>query len=133
MYDGLTEQRLTIQNRLMNAPGVVRYTRLFTGLAVLLLTSSVRALFSLPEQVPVEKLIAIAETALQKDPKNGRAHYTLARIHYVAFVTASEVVEARLRDDELPAVASFEPVTTGNELDLDEQWKRKPGWKPSDA
>ncbi len=43
------------------------------------------AFFSRPELVPVDRLIKNAEARLAKNHQNAEAHYTLARIHYLAF------------------------------------------------
>jgi hypothetical protein len=67
------------------------------ALAVVLLVvtpGGLRAKFMMPEPVPVERLIKNTEVYLAKNPDNADAHYTLARIHYLAFVLQSEQILA---------------------------------------
>ena len=61
-----------------------------------------------PELVPVDRLVKSAETYLAKHPEDAEAHYTLARIHYLAFATKRDQVAAfpnRNGEDDKPNVA----------------------------
>jgi hypothetical protein len=48
------------------------------------------AMFMPPQMVPVERLLKSAEAYATKNPKDAEAHYLLARVHYLAFVTKRE-------------------------------------------
>jgi hypothetical protein len=61
-------------------------------LAFILATSVSRAMFMQPAYVPVNRLIANTEAFLNEHPKNADANYTLARIHYLAFVNKANIV-----------------------------------------
>jgi hypothetical protein len=55
------------------------------------------ALFMPAEDEPVERLLKTAETFLEKDPKSAGAHYTVGRIHYLAFSRGTRTVPAYSR------------------------------------
>lgn len=61
------------------------------------LTLSAPAMFMPPEMVPVDRLVKNAETYLAKHPDEADAHYTLARIHYLAFSMKRDQVPAFTR------------------------------------
>lgn len=61
---------------------------------------SAHAMFIQPEPVPIERLLKSAEAYLAANPKSAEAHYTLARIHYLAFARSSGEVPANLRRRE---------------------------------
>ena len=48
--------------------------------------------FIQPSYAPVDRLIANTEAFLKNTPNDHRAHYTLARIHYLAFVNKADLV-----------------------------------------
>jgi hypothetical protein len=48
------------------------------------------AMFMPPQMVPVERLLKSAEAYVVKNPKEAEAHYLLARVHYLAFVSERE-------------------------------------------
>lgn len=52
---------------------------------LLLMAAGVQAFFIPPYAVPVDRLVRNAEAYLAKHPNQSSAHYTLARIHYLAF------------------------------------------------
>lgn len=66
----------------------------FSLFVFLLLPASLFALFIGPTLVPVDRLIANTKAFLKDNPKNHAAYYTLARIHYLAFVNKSNFVGA---------------------------------------
>ena len=69
---------------------------------------NIRAMFMSPELVPVDRLVKSADAYIAKHPKDADAHYTLARIHYLAFATQRDRVAAypnRDGDDDKPSVA----------------------------
>jgi hypothetical protein len=68
------------------------------------------AIMMRPETVPIERLIAAASVVLKQDPANAPAEYTLARIHYLAFVCATKQLDAYL--EPLPKVGPFQNFTT---------------------
>lgn len=61
-------------------------------LALILCASVSKAMFMLPAYVPVDRLIANTEAFLNEHPKDAGARYTLARIHYLAFVNKANFV-----------------------------------------
>ena len=84
---------MTIRNRAL--------TLILAGSALLALCGSARAEFMAPEPTPVERLVTNATTYLAKHPDSAEAHYTLARIHYLAFhLKAAEVPAFNERDSE---------------------------------
>jgi len=50
------------------------------------------ARFRVPENVPVERLAMNANAYLQEHPADPRAHYMLARLHYLAFALRTDAV-----------------------------------------
>ena len=61
----------------------------------------------MPESVPVDRLIKNTEAYLARNPDKAEAHYTLGRIHYLAFILRAESIPAyRERAGELPTPAS---------------------------
>jgi hypothetical protein len=64
-------------------------------LAVLtLLISAVQAMFIMPQPAPVAQLVARATAFRDANPDSAEAHYTLARIHYLAFSQGEASVPA---------------------------------------
>lgn len=66
------------------------------ALAGLIGSTQCCGLFMEPEDVPVERVLATAEAALAKNPKSAQAHYTVARIRYLAFSRGMKTVPAYL-------------------------------------
>lgn len=62
-------------------------------------------LFVPPEEVPVPRLLAAAEAGVTKNPLSAEAHYTLARIHYLAFVRATRTVPAYMPSSDQKELA----------------------------
>lgn len=62
------------------------------------------AMFMRPEFVPTKRLLQNAETFLKQNPQDAQAHYTLARIHYLAFANRSAIM-ASGRNPDRPSVA----------------------------
>jgi hypothetical protein len=73
-------------------------------LAFALAASASQAMFVQPNYAPVDRLIANTEAFLNEHPKDAGAHYTLARIHYLAFVNKANVVGIT-KDAVPPSVA----------------------------
>ncbi len=63
-------------------------------------------MFARPQYIPVERLIENATAYTQQDPNDASGYYTLARIHYMAFVYKSFFVAA-YNDNIPPAIISF--------------------------
>ncbi len=59
---------------------------LITTLVTLAICSSAQARFARPTDVPIDRLVTNQSTYLAKNPKDMDAVYTLARIHYLAFI-----------------------------------------------
>ncbi len=64
------------------------------SVALTLLAATAHAMFMAPELVPVDRLAKNAEAYLEKHRDEADAHYTLARIHYLAFSTKKDHVAA---------------------------------------
>lgn len=90
--------------------------RLLVVAGVLLLGSACHARFAaVDEPVPVERLVHNVGRYVQEHPEDGRGHYTLGRIHSLAFAqdTAEVPVMRRLRDKEpvdLPGFAPYQSI-----------------------
>ena len=82
-------------------------------LSVLISEQNARAEFTRPESVPITRLIATAQSVLDANPKIGEAHYTLARIHYLAFSGGTKELATYPPDTEgaLPAVFGDNPTS----------------------
>lgn len=84
--------------------------RLFSAscFALLLLAGSVRGEFVPPHLVPADRLIKSTRAYLAAHPADADAHYTLGRIHYLAFVRGAQSVPVLREGGEggKPAVAS---------------------------
>ncbi len=73
-------------NRLLFAPAIA---------ALLLAMAIARGdIVQPPQLAPVDRLLKSAQTWLAAHPAEGDAHYTLARIHYLAFVRGAQSVPA---------------------------------------
>lgn len=59
---------------------------------ILIAAPTTRAEFISPQLAPVDRLLPQAETYLAAHPKEAKAHYTLARVHYLAFAAKSRQV-----------------------------------------
>ena len=75
----------------------MKTTTSLIALFIAVLTLSATAMFMSPEMVPVDRLVKNAETYLVKHPDEADAHYTLARIHYLAFSMKRDQVPAFTR------------------------------------
>src|ERR1051326_7651059 len=71
----------------------------------------VSAMFKGPVEFPVERLVKTAEAAVAKNPESTDAHYTLARIHYLAFARGLGTVPVYLPEDERPLETAPEWMT----------------------
>lgn len=90
----------------------------FAGILVCCLSPiTARALFGVPSFVPTDRLLANTEAHLKERPDDHKTYYTLARIHYLAFVNKSSVVGAF----ENPAKTNSPPdiVPHWNEQDFE--------------
>jgi hypothetical protein len=85
-------------NRLLSAP----------FLALLLLASSVRGDLAPPQLAPVDRLIKSTHAYLAAHPAEADAHYTLGRIHYLAFARGAQSIPVfgEAGDGGKPTVAS---------------------------
>ncbi len=83
-------------------------TACLIGVAVLLAHES-HAMFISPSPAPLNRLIANTQRYIAQNPTNPRGHYTLARLHYLAFVRESDLVDVYFYDEEqgLPGVTQF--------------------------
>ena len=61
---------------------------------------SVRAEFNYPRLVPLDRLVKSAEAYLVKHPDEADAHYTVARVHYLAFSAKQNQVAAFLSKND---------------------------------
>ena len=93
----------------------------------LLVCWTARGMYMRPESVPVERLLSVSAAVVKEHPKNAEAHYTLARIHYLAFVCATENLHAYppRKDAPLPKVEPFTKFTWPNDGALDAESNRR--------
>ena len=78
------------------------------SVALTFLAATAQAMFMPPELVPVDRLVRSAEAYIEKHREESEAHYTLARIHYLAFSTKRDQVAAfpnRREEGGKPSVA----------------------------
>jgi hypothetical protein len=81
---------------------------ILSGGILVLFCANADAMFRRPEPTPVNRLLGNAETYLERHPGDPGAHYTLARIHYLAFHLKTAQIPAFRFDehaDQLPPVA----------------------------
>ncbi|MDA1276563.1 MAG: hypothetical protein O2960_21305 [Verrucomicrobia bacterium] len=79
--------------------------------------------FVRPEPIPVDRLLKSAEAYRVAHPDSAEAHYTLARIHYLAFVRSSE---------EVPAfVPQSETLEGQSKPWIAQDWQLLPGQTPA--
>ncbi len=73
-------------------------------------------MFMRPQSVPVDRLLSIGNAAVKANPKSAEAHYTIARIHFLAFSCASTELEAFLPGEvrETARVGPFQRFTDAN-------------------
>jgi hypothetical protein len=86
-------------NRTRYGAAVVLAVGLWAGMAA--------GMFRLPEYAPVDRLIANATAYIQEHPKEAEGYYTLARIHYLAFINKSFLAGGAVRDQALPYVMPY--------------------------
>jgi hypothetical protein len=79
-----------------------RYFFLF--LLVSLYTNPADAMFVGPTYAPVDRLIANTTAFVKENPGNAHGYYTLARIHYLAFINKASVVGVT-NEDSPPRIA----------------------------
>ena len=72
---------------------------------LLVCTCKVNAMFAMPQNVPVDRLIKNTTAFIKENPKNAHGYYTLARIHYLAFINKSDSVGTFNADSLPPEVA----------------------------
>ncbi|MGB8166660.1 MAG: hypothetical protein WCF18_04165 [Chthoniobacteraceae bacterium] len=77
-------------------------------LALLLLAARVHGGFTPPELAPVDRLIKSTQAYLVSHPAEADAHFTLGRIHYLAFARGAETIPIvkEAGDGGKPSVAS---------------------------
>lgn len=76
-------------------------------LAVGLWAGMAAGMFRRPQYAPVERLIANATAYIQEHPKDAEGYYTLARIHYLAFINKSFLVGGSIDGRALPYVIPY--------------------------
>jgi hypothetical protein len=64
------------------------------GCLIASMATTAHAMFAVPESVPVDRLVRSAEAYLKVYPSSSQTHYTLGRVHYLAF---------HLKKDHIPA------------------------------
>jgi len=67
------------------------------------------AMFAQPSLMPTERLLERANAHLQAKPADAKAHYTLGRIHYLAFYNRASTAAAfgQAEVDDLPKIAPY--------------------------
>jgi hypothetical protein len=74
------------------------------ALIVLFFGGPAGAMFAAPTPAPIDRLIANTTAYIREKPNDAHGYYTLARIHYLAFVNKSKLVPTFGRE-ALPKVA----------------------------
>jgi len=74
------------------------------ALIVLFFGSPAGAMFAAPTPAPIDRLIANTTAYIKEKPNDAHGYYTLARIHYLAFVNKSKLVPAFERE-AMPQIA----------------------------
>jgi hypothetical protein len=83
----------------------MRTSRLFlVALIVLSFGAPAGAMFALSTPAPIDRLIANTTAYIKEKPNDAHGYYTLARIHYLAFVNKSKLVPTFERET-LPQIA----------------------------
>lgn len=100
------------------------------SLAVMLsvmLGVSAHGMFEIPESVPVERLLELAERAAVKSPSNAEAHYAVARTHYLAFVSGAKRLDAYLpyKNSGSLDVESLRSLTGVTDWAIDKEAERR--------
>ncbi|MEO8352082.1 MAG: hypothetical protein ABI680_10140 [Chthoniobacteraceae bacterium] len=117
---------------------MIRCTLVFLVLEILC-CSATFGIFVRPEMIPTERLLKNTGAFLAKHPRDAAAHYTLGRIHYLAFVLGLDRLPAhRGGENELPKIANDEligePVAAMRQERAEElaraEFKLKPGALP---
>lgn len=67
-------------------------TRLYTIMIVFLWAGVAMGRWALPSYLPVDRMIANATAYIKEEPNDASGYYTLARIHYLAFVNKAFLV-----------------------------------------
>jgi hypothetical protein len=76
---------------------------LLSLLLTLLCATLTNAMFAIPTYAPIDRLIANTEAFIKENPQKPDGYYTLARIHYLAFIDKASMVETWNPDsDSLP-------------------------------
>lgn len=80
---------------------------------LLVFLSSLKGMYITPESIPVDRLLKMGEAELKKHPESDEVRYTLARIHYLAFVCGTKELAAitKYREGRLPYVGPFQKFT----------------------
>jgi hypothetical protein len=122
------------QGSFLQLVGLKRSKLSFSAMKILRLLPIVTALccagpsqasFVRPEAVPIDRLLRSAERHLAANPSSPEAHYTLARIHYLAFARNSAEVPAFVpkndatESQEKPRIAAEWQLLPGLTPDLD--------------
>jgi hypothetical protein len=93
-------------------------------LLFLLFTAPTRAMFMLPEAVPVDRIVKNATDYLQAHPNEAEAHYSLARVYYLAFFLQTKEVPA-FRDKEKGRITPAADFLLGSAIDLKQEHSPK--------
>src|SRR3954447_5730525 len=65
------------------------------------------ARFAAPKDVPVDRLITNVSAFIKEHPNDPMGHYTLGRVHYLAFHLRAESLRASEGEGQLPAVGDM--------------------------
>jgi hypothetical protein len=68
--------------------------------------SIIKAMFDIPSEVPVDRLIANATAYVEENPTDANGYYVLGRIHYLAFSLKALKINATVKGENLlPKIA----------------------------
>lgn len=78
---------------------------IFVVFVILSSSGSAWALFAMPSAAPVDRLIRNTQAYIDEHPGDAMGHYTLGRIHYLAFSKGINQVPGSVDGDSLPELA----------------------------
>ncbi len=89
----------------------------FMFLLASLFAAPAQGMFRKPNFIPVERMLNSAQKYLMTHPASAEAHYTLARIHYLAFINSNSLIlgfSGESPDDSNDPDEFFTPLVVRN-------------------
>jgi len=97
----------------------MRPQKSLVAIALLIYCTAANAMFVLPTDAPIDRLIRNTTAYIKEKPKDAKAHYTLARIHYLAFI--HNCAQVSVFDEETPPNVS--PRLFDGHLPISKFWR----------